>query len=185
MLSSHWLASSWQSASAARTSSAGNDTALASNLLSLQPLLRSTMRTHARSHLARAALALASGLVLATLAPLTAQAATSTYQVTSTITVGSNPYGVAVDATTNTVYVTNSGGDSVSVINGATGVVTDTITVGAGPFGVAVGATTNTIYVTNQFGNSVSVINGATGLVTSTITVGRNPRGVAVNATTN
>src|SRR5665647_1852965 len=130
MLSSHWLASSWQSASAARTSSAGNDTGLASNPLSLQTLLRSTMRTHARSHLARAALALASGLVLATLAPLTAQAATSTYQVTSTITVGARPFGVAVGATTNSVYVANQFGNSVSVINGATGLVTSTITVG-------------------------------------------------------
>jgi hypothetical protein len=67
------------------------------------------MRTHMRSRLARAAFALASGLVLAAIAPLTAQAATSTYQVTSTIAVGPyRPSGVAVDATTNTVYVTNT-----------------------------------------------------------------------------
>src|SRR5450759_3644881 len=147
--SSRWLASSWQSASAARTSSAGNDTGLASNLRSLQPLLRSTMRTHTRSRLARAALALASGLVLAALAPLTAQAATSTYQVTSTITVGALPFGVAVDATTNTVYVTNRSDNSVSVIDGATGVVTSTITVGPSPVGVAEAATTHTVYVTD------------------------------------
>src|SRR5450759_4322830 len=151
--SSRRLASSWQSASAARTSSAGNDTGLASNLLSLQPLLRSTMRTHTRSRLARAALALASGLVLAALAPLTAQAATSTYQVTSTITVGSQPTAVAVDATTNTVYVANLFGNSVSVIKG--GAVTSTIAVGSLPEGVAVDATTHTVYVTNGQGTSV------------------------------
>src|SRR5665647_2041303 len=145
--SSRWLASSWQSASAARTSSAGNDTGVASNLLSLQPLRRSTMRTHARSRLARAALALASGLVLAALAPLTAQAATSTYHVTSTITVGAYPSGVAVDATTHTVYVANSFDGTVSVING--GAVTSTITVGHNPQGVAVDATTHTVYVAN------------------------------------
>jgi len=106
------------------------------------------MRTHTRSRLARAALA--SGLVLAALAPLTAQAATSTYQVTSTITVGSQPYGIAVNATTNTVYVTNHYGNSVSVINGATGAVTSTIAAGfSGPYGVAVDATRNTVYVVN------------------------------------
>src|ERR1035437_3669488 len=138
------------------------------------------MRTHPCSRLARAALALASGLVLAALAPLTAQAAPPTYQVTSTITVGANPDGVAVDATTHTVYVTNQSDNSVSVING--GAVTSTIPVGANPVGVAVDATTHTVYVTNWNGNSVSVING--GAVTSTITVGANPYGVAVDATT-
>jgi hypothetical protein len=70
------------------------------------------MRTHTWSRLARAALALASGLVLSALAPLTAQAATSTHQVTSTIAVGASPATVAVDATTNTVYVTNASATS-------------------------------------------------------------------------
>jgi YVTN family beta-propeller protein len=126
-------------------------------------------------------------LVLAALAPLTAQAATSTYQVTSTITVGSQPYGIAVNATTNTVYVTNHYGNSVSVINGATGAVTSTIAAGfSGPYGVAVDATRNTVYVANHYGNSVSVINGATGAVTSTIAAGfSGPYGVAVDATRN
>ena len=50
-----------------------------------QPGLESTMRILARSALARAALVLVSGLVLASLAPLTAQAATSTDQVSSTM----------------------------------------------------------------------------------------------------
>ncbi|TFC82766.1 hypothetical protein E3O67_16040 [Cryobacterium sp. TMT3-29-2] len=36
--------------------------------------------------------------------------------VTDTVTVGSNPYGVAVNATTNTVYVTNFASNTVSVI---------------------------------------------------------------------
>ena len=115
------------------------------------------MRTHTWSRLARAALALASGLVLSALAPLTAQAATSTYRVTSTIAVGASPAAVAVDATTNTVYVTNMNDSSVSVIDGVTGAVTSTITVGSHPHGVAVDATTNTVYVTNASATSCRI----------------------------
>ena len=98
------------------------------------------MRIPTRSPLARTALVLVSGLVLVSLAPLTAQAATSTFQVTSTISVGRAPAGVAVDAITHTVYVANIADNSVSVINGATGTVTSTIPVGARPFAVAVDA---------------------------------------------
>jgi YVTN family beta-propeller protein len=83
--------------------------------------------------------------------------------VISTITVGRNPVGVAVNEANNTVYVANtssvSDGNSVSVIDGATGVVADTIPVGSYPLGgVAVNATTNTVYVANTISSSVSVL---------------------------
>jgi len=142
------------------------------------------MRTRTRSRLARAALA--SGLVLTALAPLTAQAATSTYQVTSTIPVGVRPIGIAVNATTNTVYVTNQSDSTVSVIDGATGLVTGSaIPVGSAPIGVAVDESTNTVYVANRDSSTVSVINRATNSV-SVITgvVFSSPIGVAVDAST-
>ena len=79
-----------------------------------------------------------------------------------TISVGTMPFGVAVNPSTNTVYVTNVFGDSVSVINGSNNHVKSTVTVGTHPHGVAVNPSTNTVYVTNESGNSVSVINGST-----------------------
>jgi YVTN family beta-propeller protein len=143
------------------------------------------MKTHTRPRLAGLPLALAGGLVLAVFVPQVAQATTWTYQVTSSISVVSRPYGVAFDASTHTAYVTNSLDNSVTVIDELTGIVTSTIAVGSFPAGVVVNAITNTIYVTNENDNSVSVINGATNAVVSTIAVGSYPNGVAVDATRN
>jgi YVTN family beta-propeller protein len=54
--------------------------------------------------------------------------------------------------------VTNSNGDSVSVINLATNTVSATIGVGSLPYGVALNPAGTFAYVTNDSGNSVSVI---------------------------
>jgi len=69
------------------------------------------------------------------------------------------PYGVAVNPAGTLAYVTNAGGDSVSVIDLATNLVTATIPVGFNPFGVAVNPAGTLAYVTNYNGTSVSVIN--------------------------
>jgi YVTN family beta-propeller protein len=89
-----------------------------------------------------------------------------------TVTVGSVLlFGIAIDQATDTVYVTNLGGNTVSVINGATcnaqvttgcGKTPATIAVGNGPAGVAIDQATGTVYVANAGDNTVSVINGAT-----------------------
>jgi YVTN family beta-propeller protein len=115
--------------------------------------------------------------------PVQAQsvAAATTLAVITTITVGSNPDGVAVNDADDTVYVTNFGSGDVSVINGRTGTVAGTITVGSGPIGVAVDQGDDTVYVANFSDDTVSVINGRTGTVDDTITVGDSPRGVAVD----
>jgi YVTN family beta-propeller protein len=86
--------------------------------------------------------------------PVQAQsvAATSTLAVITTIGVVSAPWGVAVDEGDDTVYVTNQGSGTVSVINGQTRTVDDTITVGTNPIGVAVddsGTNAGLVYVTN------------------------------------
>ena len=57
----------------------------------------------------------------------------ATNTVTATVTVGADPDGVAVDGTTDTIYVTNYGSGTVSVIDGATNTVTATVTVGSRP----------------------------------------------------
>jgi YVTN family beta-propeller protein len=135
-------------------------------------------------------------------------------QVPATVAAGDNPFGIALDPITDTVYVTDLGssdqGDTVSVIDGATcnalvrsgcGDPPATVTVGSGPFGIAVNPTTDTVYVANTGqlfvtadGHTVSVIDGATcnasdtsgcGQATPTVTVGRAPYGVAVDQATN
>ncbi len=126
--------------------------------------------------------------------------------VIATIPVGTYPaLGVGVNATTNRIYVNNSGSNNISVIDGATNTEIDTdgnpgngitrIPVGSGPAGLAVNPATNRIYVSNQMTNNVSVIDGATNTEIDTdgdpgngitrIPVGSGPVGVAVNPTTN
>ncbi len=105
---------------------------------------------------------------------------------------GGDPYDIAVNTATNTIYVatiTHSGPDLISVFNGATCDATDRGGCGQAPATVAVGSsgnapnnsflklavnpTTNTVYAANTFntgpnepppylGNSVYVVNGAT-----------------------
>src|SRR6516225_10942743 len=58
-----------------------------------------------------------------------------THRVTATVPVGKNPWGVAVDPGSHTVYVTNLQGDTVSVIDGSTRTVTATVPVGKLPYG--------------------------------------------------
>jgi YVTN family beta-propeller protein len=95
------------------------------------------------------------------------------------------PYGIAVNATTDTIYVTNLNAATVAVINGATNAVTATVSVRFASFGVAVDPTTNTIYTPNQDGSTgVWVIDGATNTVTTTVPVGCGPLGVAVDVAT-
>ena len=103
------------------------------------------------------------------------------YWVTRTIPVGGHPEAVAVDPASRTVYVANGYGDTVSVIDEATGAVTRTIRVGASPQAVAVDPAARTVYVTSILAGTVSVIDAATGTVTSTIPVGYFPEGVAVD----
>ncbi len=101
---------------------------------------------------------------------------------TLTVGIGSEPAGVAVDETSDTIYAANSGSGTVSVIDGATNSVAATINAGPDPKGVGVEDATDTIYATNsEFSGWVSVIDGAANTVTA---IGRHPAGVAVDETT-
>ncbi|MHB1962118.1 MAG: Ig-like domain repeat protein, partial [Acidimicrobiales bacterium] len=108
----------------------------------------------------------------------------ATNAVSTTVTVGTGPFGVGVDPSTDTIYVANSSSGTVSVIDGATNTVSTTVTVGTGPFGVGVDPSTDTIYVANESSNTVSVIDGATNAVSTTVTVGSFPVGVGVDPST-
>src|SRR5258708_31937934 len=65
----------------------------------------------------------------------------------SSIVVGSGPTGVAVNSSTNRVYVANAGSGTLSVIDGASRTQLGTVRVGLGPAGVAVNELSNRIFV--------------------------------------
>jgi DNA-binding beta-propeller fold protein YncE len=115
------------------------------------------------------------------------------------ITVGNSPDGLAIDTSTNTVYVSNFGDNTISVINGATcdatnhsgcGQVPPTTDSGSGPSVPALDEATHTLYVPNANDGTVSVINTAACNATRqsgcdqkwpTIGVGPNPFSIAVD----
>ncbi len=68
-------------------------------------------------------------------------------------------------------YITNGGGNTVSMIDTATNTVRGTILVGASPLGVAATPDGSMAYITNTGDNTVSVIDTAANTVVATITV--------------
>jgi len=91
---------------------------------------------------------------------------------------------VAVNASTNRIYVANQDSDDVSVINGDTDTLETNIPLaGAGadqPHGVGMNPSTNRIYVGGKNSNNVVVINGADNSIMGTVTVGAQPEDVDV-----
>jgi YVTN family beta-propeller protein len=107
--------------------------------------------------------------------------------------VGSNPSGIAVDQTTNTIYTANiADGEhpgTASVINGATCNGQNTsgcdqtpaaAPAGFGAVGIAVDPATHDVYTTNTQDASVSMISGSTCNGLNTPACGQTPQKVAV-----
>jgi YVTN family beta-propeller protein len=132
-------------------------------------------RTHAESPLQRIAIAFL--VLLAT--SLSAAAQT----LITTVTAGTYPVAIAVNPTTNKIYVVNQNSNNLTVIDGAT-YRTNTVLTGNVPNAVAVNAVTNKIYVVNWASASVTVVDGATNR-TTTVSAGDHPFAVAVNTVTN
>jgi YVTN family beta-propeller protein len=106
----------------------------------------------------------------------------------TTIPVGGQPGYLAVNTTTNMIYVPNETSNSVTVIDGNSDQVVANIPVGALAYGAAVNPVTNLVYVTLPNSSpvpSVVVIDGATNTVTATIPATTPPDGIAVNPVTN
>ncbi|TGD88532.1 hypothetical protein BayCH28_12500 [Mycolicibacterium sp. CH28] len=104
----------------------------------------------------------------------------------STIPVGSYPYGIAVTPDGSRLYVNNDGDSTVSVIDVASNVVTATIATGKSPYRIAVSPDGKYAYTANGGDNTVSVINidpsdPNYNTVTATIGVGLLPSGIAVS----
>lgn len=97
-----------------------------------------------------------------------------------------NAFGIAVNPTTNMVYVSGYTDSYVYVVDGSVNRVISAITVGSAPRGVAADPSSNKVYVTNFASNSISVIDGATNKVIDTIKIGEGdgqegPRGLAID----
>ncbi|MFJ5776241.1 NHL repeat-containing protein [Streptomyces sp. NPDC093094] len=98
--------------------------------------------------------------------------------VVATIPVGAGPVGVAVDVH-NHVFVTNSGSNTVSLIDSSTNTVSATIGVGFRPESVATDPQFG-VYVANGGNNTVSVIDRFNAVI-ATINIG-GPPGPPLNA---
>ena len=109
-------------------------------------------------------------------------------QSITTVPAGPGPGTMAVNSTTNKIYVadtgTNSIGNSVAVIDGANNSVAY-VTTGNGPNSIAVNVATNKIYVANFFSSDVTVIDGATNATTTVPSCCACPTSIAVNPNTN
>ena len=113
--------------------------------------------------------------------------------VIATVTVGNDPYAVAVNTATNKTYVANNSDSTVTVIDGATNNTTTVKNVGFYPDAIAVNQATNKIYVASECGNdsqcnspgTVTVIDGGTNNVVATVTAEIYPYALAVNSVAN
>ncbi|MEU6577736.1 beta-propeller fold lactonase family protein [Streptomyces sp. NPDC046805] len=109
----------------------------------------------------------------------------------ATTAVGHAPYAVALAADGKTAFVTNQGGDTVSVldISGSAPVQQTAVKVGTHPNAVITDADHNTLYVANGDSDQVSVVDVGTRKVTRTIglapyenaPVGSNPDALALS----
>ncbi len=107
-----------------------------------------------------------------------------TGQVSTPITVGQAPFGVAVLPNGSQAYVTNSGwSGSVSVINTADNSVALSIPVGRMPLGVAASPDGRRVFVANFMSPTMSVIDRTTNSVLPGVLVGMFAWGVAVHPT--
>ena len=110
--------------------------------------------------------------------------ANQTWTASAVVAVGTDPFDVAVDNTTDEVFVTNTGSDNVSVISGATDLPIGSVGVGSQPTGIAYDSATNYVYVANQGSNTVTVFSASTLQVLTNISVGFGPLGVAFDPAT-
>lgn len=88
----------------------------------------------------------------------------STDTITTSITVGTGPWGITCDSMRNRIYVANYNGGSqpgsVMQISGALNTVTSTVTVGKGPTGIAMDEAADKIFVANAVDGTITTMNG-------------------------
>jgi YVTN family beta-propeller protein len=103
------------------------------------------------------------------------------------LTLDNSPIFIAVNPTTNRIYVTNSASNIVSVVDGLTNTIEANVTLGSYPYGIAVNPETNLIYVATPRSNMTYVIDGATNHIVDTLTIPKEffPYFISVNPNIN
>jgi len=110
----------------------------------------------------------------------------SSDSVVATVNVGEYPAGIAIDPSTDLIYVTDSSGTygTVSVIDGSSNSVVATLNVGGS--GIAIDPSTDLIYVINSGPvGTMPVIDGSSNSVVATVDLARYDAGIAVDPNTN
>ena len=92
------------------------------------------------------------------------------------------PDGLAISPDGSRLYVANNLGDSMSIVNTATGATVATTPVGRNPYTVALSGDGKTAYVSDWGGNTVSVVDAATGAAKGSIAVGTHPSAMTLDA---
>jgi YVTN family beta-propeller protein len=119
------------------------------------------------------------GLIFTVIFALSAVNVAHAVGVVGTITVGSEPWGVAYDSGKGEIFVVNYGSTTVSVISDSTNTVVANVTVGTNPMGAAYDFWYGEVFVTNWGSNTVSVISDSSNTVVATVPVGTHPGPVA------
>jgi YVTN family beta-propeller protein len=116
--------------------------------------------------------------------PDTTVSNTTDLTVMQAIAVGTAPQGVALDTEHGLAVVTNSGSNSISLVNLSTGTVAASLSVGVNPQGVAALPLLGRAIVSNNGSNTATIVDLLTKQILATIPVGVNPLGVAINPDT-
>ena len=108
------------------------------------------------------------------------------FKVVDTIKgVGAVPTGMALDESTDLLYVTAHSSNQLTVIDTNTDKVVKTISVGQNPLSVAINSQSHQAYVANSKDNTVSVIDLSNDKTVQVISVGQFPVDVNVDAAMN
>jgi YVTN family beta-propeller protein len=105
----------------------------------------------------------------------------ATHKTVATVRVGVSPAQMAVSPDRKSVYVANTGSDTVSVLNTDNDTIARNIALprGSSPIGVAVSPNGRYLYTANGGSNRVSVLDTRAGRVVASVRVGTQPLSVA------
>lgn len=98
-------------------------------------------------------------------------ATASGQRLLATVPIGGSPLNVAVNPSTEMIYVSQVGSNSVAVVDGTTNSVVANVPAGGEPWAIWVYIPANLVYVYNQLDRTVTVINGKTNAVLRTIPI--------------
>ena len=106
----------------------------------------------------------------------------ATHKIVATVRVGVSPAQMAVSPDRKSLYIANTGSNTVSVLNTDKNTVVKTIALPrrSRPIGVALSPSGRYLYTADGGANRVSVLNTRAGRVVTSVRVGTQPLGVAV-----